>query len=87
MQFASPETLEKIVAAMKRTFRVPSSFQICPETTSADIDGWDSLSHAVLIMNVEQEFGIEIPLDKAYALPNVGALAAVLEQLSDETSR
>lgn len=69
---------------MRRTFRVPAAFEIGVSTSSADIDGWDSLSHAVFIMGIEQEFSVEIPVDEAYALPDVGALTSLLERLIKE---
>lgn len=75
------ETLQRIERVMRRTFRVPEGYRVVAETTSADVDGWDSLSHAVFVMNIEKEFGVEIPLDAAYSLADVGALAALLDRL------
>ena len=34
------------------------SIEVHDETTSDDIDGWDSLEHINLIGAVEQEFGV-----------------------------
>ncbi|HET9393791.1 MAG TPA: acyl carrier protein [Candidatus Rubrimentiphilum sp.] len=72
------EVLDKIVAVVRDTFRVPEGALIDEQTTSADVEGWDSLSHAVLIMKVEEAFGLDLPLDRVYALNNLGELAQLL---------
>ena len=43
-------------------------------TTSADIADWDSFEHINLILAVENEFNIKIPMGKAVELKNVGEL-------------
>lgn len=72
---APDEILNRIGNAMRRVFLLPPDFVPRRSTTSADVNGWDSLSHAILIMNVEEEFGIDLPLDQIYALNDVGELA------------
>lgn len=69
---------ERVREVMIRTFRAAAGTAIVNETTSADIDGWDSLSHSLLIMNVEDEFGVDLPLDRTYELQNVGELVDLL---------
>ncbi|MBF0135516.1 MAG: acyl carrier protein [Magnetococcus sp. DMHC-1] len=46
---------------------------ITPETVAADVEGWDSLSHTLVIMAVEKEFGIRF-LARETAFENVGEL-------------
>jgi acyl carrier protein len=60
---------------VRETFNAAPSVNVVPETTSADIDGWDSLSHSILIMRVEEEFGIELPFEQVFDLKDIGALA------------
>jgi len=67
---------------MHATFRIPSGTRIDAQTTSADIEGWDSLSHAVLIMNIEEAFNVDLPLDRVYALNNVGDLVNLLREVT-----
>lgn len=69
------DVFEKIRAVMAATFHLSPDAIITRETTSADVDGWDSLSHSILIMNVEDAFGAELPSDAIYDLANVGQLA------------
>lgn len=47
---------------------------IAPETTSNDIDGWDSLSHVNLIVAVESGFGIRFTHKEVLSFKNVGDL-------------
>jgi len=68
------ETLQRVRECVIATFRLPASTPVTRETTSADVDGWDSLSHAMLIMRVEEHFGIELPIDAVIDLANVGEL-------------
>jgi acyl carrier protein len=76
------ETFPRIAELVRETFRVPAGDAITRETTSADVAGWDSLSHASLIMNVEEAFGIELPFERIYELANVGELADLVGELT-----
>lgn len=73
---------DRIQKVVIETFRVPAGIAINRETTSADIDGWDSLSHSLLIMNVEEAFGIDLPFDRVYELQNVGELADLVQEIT-----
>lgn len=48
--------------------------EVHDETTSKDVDGWDSLEHINLINAVEQEFGVKFPMGKIVAMKNVGEM-------------
>ncbi len=43
-------------------------------TTSADVDGWDSLEHINLIVAVERTFGIKFTMGETTGLKNVGEM-------------
>lgn len=79
---AGDPVFDRIQKVMVQTFRVPAGVAIERGTTSADIDGWDSLSHSLLIMNVEEEFGVDLPFDRVYELQNVGELADLLREVT-----
>lgn len=81
VQTAHDEVFDRLSKVVSDTFRVPPSVPITPATTSADIDGWDSLSHTMLIMNVEEAFGIDLPLEEIIELENLGALAEVVRKV------
>ncbi len=74
-------TLEQVAVVMRRTFRLTESISIGRETTNLDVPGWDSLSHALLIMGIEEEFGLTLPLEKMYDLANVGELVDLISGL------
>jgi acyl carrier protein len=63
---------------MRQIFSVPNNVSITRETTSVDINGWDSLSHSLFILGVEDEFGLDLPLDKTYELRNIGDLVDLI---------
>jgi acyl carrier protein len=65
----------RVSTVVRRTFQLDDSAPVTRETTSADVDGWDSLAHSVLLMGVEDEFGITFDAETMFELENVGALA------------
>ena len=77
----------RIEAVVRKTFAVPNSEQIRPNTTSTDVAGWDSLSYAALVMNVEETFDIELPLDRIYDLRDVGELCDLVRKLTAMRAR
>lgn len=75
------EIMDRVRAVMISTFRIPGDTKIDDATTSADIEGWDSLSHAMLIMGIEEEFKLTLPFDRIYQLDDVGALVRLIHEL------
>jgi len=51
---------------------------ITPETTSNDVEGWDSMSHVTLLLAVEDHFNIEFRPFEIANLKNVGALVDLI---------
>ena len=51
---------------------------VTAETTSSDIEDWDSLTHISLMGSVEAEFGIHFAMKDVVGLKNVGELAAAI---------
>jgi acyl carrier protein len=72
-----PEILERIADVIRATMKQPH-LRIGPETTADDVDGWDSLAHARLLMNIESAFGIRFVIADVLELENVGDLAAAV---------
>ena len=50
------------------------------ETTSVDIEDWDSLEHINLIVAVEKAFGIKFNMGEVNTMKNVGAMADIIEE-------
>jgi acyl carrier protein len=82
MTLLSETTFERIARIVRTTFRLPSESPLLPSTTSEDIDGWDSLTHSILIMSVEEEFEIELPFDRVFTLRDLGDLAELVQATS-----
>ncbi len=52
---------------------------LTPETTAADIDGWDSVAHVNLLVAIESRLKVKFKTAEVESLHNVGQLAAVVE--------
>ena len=50
------------------------------DTTSNDIEGWDSLSHISLISAVETGFNVSFSTKEVLNMKNVGDMVALIKQ-------
>ncbi|MEQ9520178.1 MAG: acyl carrier protein [Parvibaculum sp.] len=50
------------------------------KASADDIDGWDSLAHARLILKIEDVFNLRLPGDRLFELDNVGDLVALVSE-------
>lgn len=71
-----PAVLSVIRDQISRMFDVPPD-SVTEETMAADIDGWDSLSHTILLLNIERALGRKLPIDDTTEARNVGELARI----------
>ncbi len=51
------------------------------ETTSDDIEDWDSFEHINLVCAVEEEFSFKIPMGKVVTMKNVGEMVDIILEL------
>ena len=54
------------------------SITVNDETTSDDIEDWDSLEHINLIAAVEQEFGVKLNMGQVVSMKNVGEMVDII---------
>ena len=54
---------------------------LCDETTSDDIEDWDSFEHINLVVAVEDEFSFKIPKGKVITMKNVGEMVDIILEL------
>lgn len=54
---------------------------ITRSTNSADIRGWDSLSHTLILMTIESHFNIQLPLEEVLLVKNVGDLEDIVSRI------
>ena len=51
---------------------------VTAETTSADVEDWDSLTHITLISEVEEAFGFKFAMKDVLGMKNVGEMAQII---------
>lgn len=56
------------------------SIVVKEETTAADIEDWDSLTHITLISEVEGEFGFTFAMKDVLGMENVGEMLDIIER-------
>jgi acyl carrier protein len=49
-----------------------------PQTTAADIDGWDSFNNLNIMVAVETRFGIKMTSTEVEGLKNIGDLVTII---------
>jgi acyl carrier protein len=70
--------IEELTRIFKSVFR-DENIVLHRDMTAKDVDSWDSLTHMLLITQVEEHFGIKITLKELNKLKNVGALIDLME--------
>lgn len=50
------------------------------ETTSSDVEDWDSFSHMTLISEIESEFGINFDMKDVVGMKNVGEMQDIIDK-------
>jgi len=71
---------DRLAAVIGHVFNVAPA-DVGRDTVADDVEGWDSLSHASLILRVEGTFGIRFRDSEIFGFASVGALADRIEQL------
>jgi acyl carrier protein len=67
------QVLDRLHSVFHDTFQ-DDDIVLTRETTAADVDGWDSLMHVSLMLNVEAGFGIRFTSTEVAVLNSVGEL-------------
>ncbi|MBR6666087.1 MAG: acyl carrier protein [Lachnospiraceae bacterium] len=63
----------RVLELMAEVLQVPADI-ITEDTTMDDLEEWDSLTHVMLIGELEIQLGISISLDEAVEITNVKEL-------------
>jgi acyl carrier protein len=67
--------VENLIATI---FEVPVD-QVTPETSYTEVEKWDSMGHLMLILEVEQEFGVTLDPDQTENMTSVKDIVTVLQ--------
>ena len=74
---------EEIVAKVREAFIKVldhENFELTETTTADDVDGWESITHMMIISEVEKQFGIKFKLMDLMNMNNVGDLIKTIEK-------
>ncbi len=75
--------INEIIPRLNEVFRDvfgDSSISVTPDTTSADIEDWDSIEHINLIGAVESEFGMRFKMREVSGMKNVGEMINIIQE-------
>lgn len=71
------EVFTRLDRVFQEVFDDPS-IRVTPNTTSDDIEDWDSLEHITLISAVEREFRMKFKMGEISSMKNVGEMARIV---------
>ena len=83
---ASPEIYKQLTEVFSDLFD-QDDLVLRPETTAADVPGWNSLMHVNLIVAVEMRFKVKFRTSEVEAMHSVGHLADMIEAKLKQQSR
>ena len=74
---------EKITPVFRKVLN-ESSLEITDQLSASDVDNWDSLSHMLLISEIESVFNIKFKLKELNKMKNVGDLISIISTKLEE---
>ncbi|MFZ1369273.1 MAG: acyl carrier protein [Ferruginibacter sp.] len=72
------EIVNRLTPVFRKVF-ADNSLVITDQLSALDVEKWDSLSHMLLISEVENEFTIKFKLKDLNKMANVGDMIAIIE--------
>jgi len=72
-----PEVLVKLTEIFRNVFN-NTNLVLSDELTANDVDKWDSLSHMILISEIEKAFSIQFKLKDLNKMKNVGDMINII---------
>lgn len=75
--------MEEIYRRLNEVFRDvfdDDTINVNENTTSDDIEDWDSLEHINLVVAIENEFAIKFSMGETTELKNVGEMVTLISQ-------
>jgi acyl carrier protein len=73
------DIIERLTAVFRDVFD-DNSIVINENTTSADIEDWDSIEHINLVGAVEDEFGLRFKMKEVSGMKNVGEMIDIIAE-------
>ena len=72
------DTMQKVTEVFRDVFD-DDSLVITPETSAADIEGWDSVMHVSLLLNVEKALGVKFTSTQIASMTKVGDMLTIID--------
>lgn len=78
---ASGEEIYEALTEVVRAVLLRDDVVLGPETTAADVLGWDSMAHIMIVVAIEQRFAIQFGTKELeeIAIANVGDFAGIID--------
>ena len=70
---------DRLVALVAEALQLPAG-SLNPDSTSAELDEWDSLGLLQILMRVEEEFGISVDMEAAEELASIAEILDYIER-------
>jgi acyl carrier protein len=80
----------ELYAGMNEIFRQvldDDTIALTPTMTAEDVEGWDSMNHIFIVVEIEKRFGIKFQAAEMEELKNVGELAALVREKVSASGR
>ena len=72
--------IDNILTSVFRQVLEDDTIQLTPQTTADDVEGWDSMNHIFIVVELEKRFGIKFQAAEMEELKNIGELASLVKQ-------
>jgi acyl carrier protein len=74
-----PELYMELNAIIRRVVG-DDAVDVTASTTADDVDGWDSMNHIFIVVELEKRFGVKFHAAEMEELKDVGELTALLKR-------
>lgn len=74
---------EEIISIIKKSFvkiLEHDNFELNESTTAKDVDGWESITHLLIMNDIEQSFDIKFKLMDLMSMENIGDLINTIKK-------
>jgi acyl carrier protein len=70
--------LERVRSIAADVLKVPAG-KITSESSTENVEGWDSVQHLNLVLALEQEFSVQFDPEEIDQMNSIGKVASILE--------
>lgn len=80
-------TIDQLIGMIQETVTMVfgnKTIQITANTTALDVAGWNSLSHMILMTQIEQQFNVSFSDEEIFFMGNIGELARLISKHLEE---